>query len=79
MSCCFDIILNFDDISEIKTLVFSLSDDLMLIFNVVVTLTCVAFCWVLAVVGFKGFLHHRARMSPSRHTTHKVLFDDNGS
>ncbi|GJJ07633.1 hypothetical protein Clacol_001837 [Clathrus columnatus] len=31
----------------------------------------------MAVVGFNGFLHHRARMSPSRDVPHKVLFDEN--
>lgn len=52
-------------------------DDMMFIFNVVVTLACIGCCWVLIIVTFKGFLHHRARMSPARYVSHKVLFNEN--
>ncbi|KZT12846.1 uncharacterized protein LAESUDRAFT_808371 [Laetiporus sulphureus 93-53] len=34
-------------------------DDVMMFLNVAVAITCLAFCWTLAVVGFKGWLKSR--------------------
>ena len=35
--------------------------DVMMFLNVAVAITCLAFCWTLAVVGFKGWLKFRIR------------------
>ncbi|KIJ56922.1 hypothetical protein M422DRAFT_88038, partial [Sphaerobolus stellatus SS14] len=34
-------------------------DDIMFIFNFAVAVTCLAFCWMLLVVGFKGWMNYR--------------------
>ncbi|GLB33664.1 putative protein of unknown function (Ytp1) [Lyophyllum shimeji] len=36
-------------------------DDVMMFLNVAVAITCLAFCWTLCVVGFKGWLKSRLR------------------
>jgi len=38
-------------------------DDVMMFLNVAVATTCLAFCWVLCIVGFKGWLKTRANSS----------------
>ncbi|KAF9483959.1 hypothetical protein BDN70DRAFT_873090 [Pholiota conissans] len=38
-------------------------DDVMMFLNVAVALTCLAFCWTLAVVGFKGWIKSRTHSS----------------
>ncbi|KAF4619388.1 hypothetical protein D9613_005520 [Agrocybe pediades] len=38
-------------------------DDVMMFLNVSVALTCLAFCWTLFVVGFKGWLKSRIQSS----------------
>jgi len=36
-------------------------DDVMMFLNLSVAITCVAFCWTLCIVGFKGWLKSRMR------------------
>jgi len=36
-------------------------DDVMMILNLSVAITCIAFCWTLCIVGFKGWLKSRIR------------------
>ncbi|KAF8631161.1 hypothetical protein AX15_002500 [Amanita polypyramis BW_CC] len=43
-------------------------DDVMMFLNVAVAMTCFAFCWTLAIVGFKGWLRMRANSAASRRT-----------
>jgi len=38
-------------------------DDVMMFLNVAVAMTCFAFCWVISVVGFKGWLRMRAKFA----------------
>ncbi|KAH9482823.1 putative membrane protein C3B8.06 [Psilocybe cubensis] len=38
-------------------------DDVMMFLNVAVALTCLAFCWTLFVVGFKGWIKSRTQPS----------------
>ncbi len=33
--------------------------DIMMFLNVAVAITCLAFCWTLSMVGFKGWLKFR--------------------
>ena len=37
--------------------------DVMMFLNVAVAMTCLAFCWVLCIVGFKGWVRMRASSS----------------
>ena len=44
-------------------------DDVMMFLNVGVAITCLAFCWVLAVVGFKGWLKSRTHAAVKFHAS----------
>ncbi|KAI0320641.1 hypothetical protein OF83DRAFT_1104048 [Amylostereum chailletii] len=44
-------------------------DDVMMFANVAVAITCFAFCWTLAVVGFKGWLKSRTHRAISFHAS----------
>ncbi|KAF8486682.1 hypothetical protein JB92DRAFT_2759549 [Gautieria morchelliformis] len=40
-------------------------DDMMFFFNLAVTMTCIAFCWLISIIAFKGWVIYRARISSS--------------
>ncbi|KAH9173450.1 hypothetical protein EDB89DRAFT_2157570 [Lactarius sanguifluus] len=42
-------------------------DDVMMFLNVAVAITCLAFCWTVLVVGFKGWLKSRTHPAVSFH------------
>ena len=62
-------------IHETNTLTIPLTDDIMFIFNFAVAVTCFAFCWLMAIVAFKGWLNYRPRISSPTASRRKVLFD----
>lgn len=41
------------------TMILTTKIDVMMFLNVAVAITCLAFCWTLLVVGFKGWLKSR--------------------
>ena len=49
-------------------------DDVMFFFNFAVAVTCLAFCWLLAIIAFKGWVTSRASRA-SAFTRH-LLFDN---
>jgi hypothetical protein len=44
-------------------------DDVMMFLNVAVAITCFSFCWILAVVAFKGWLKSHTHPSVSYHSS----------
>ena len=43
--------------------------DVMMFANAAVAFTCIAFCWVMAVVGFKGWLKSRTQGAMQFHSS----------
>lgn len=48
------------------------SPDVMMFLNVAVAITCLAFCWTLGMVGFKGYLKSKSHSSVTYRSTHPV-------
>ncbi|KAI0637953.1 hypothetical protein C8Q77DRAFT_1214897 [Trametes polyzona] len=44
-------------------------DDMMMFLNVGVAITCLAFCWTLLIVGFKGWLKSRSQRNVNFHSS----------
>lgn len=47
-----------------------LLSDVMMFLNLSVALTCLAFCWALLVVAFKGWLKSRTHSGVAFHPSH---------
>lgn len=44
-------------------------DDMMMFLNVAVAMTCLAFCWTLGIVAFKGWLKSHTHASMTFHSS----------
>ena len=44
-------------------------DDMMMFLNVAVAMTCLAFCWTLGIVAFKGWLKSHTNVAVKFHSS----------
>lgn len=68
LRCGEDEMVRHDPVLHIDLLI-DVQTDMMMFLNVAVAVTCCAFCWVIAIVGFKGWLKSRTNLQLSFNNT----------
>ncbi|KAF8529221.1 hypothetical protein BU17DRAFT_37380 [Hysterangium stoloniferum] len=51
-------------------------DDMMFFFNFAIAVTCLAFCWIMSIVAFKGWINHRRNASLPNPAAYKPVFNE---